>query len=318
MLVISNSEIQKFKQCRRSWYVNYYLERSPKTGNVKPVGATWLGTRMHAALESYYSPALDDIDADGAIQVLREIYTMDTDEYPDYADELLEEWSLADIMLRGYFDWLEETGADSQLEVVGTEREYIAPFTEDVAIRGRLDMVVLDRATGARLFLDHKNVIQFLDEAYLDRDEQAKFYMMLQRLTPSPAPSDTLVDGGIFNQLRKVKRSARAKPPFYLRTTVRHNSATLNSMYLRTYQAVTEIADLRGQLDDGASHEQFAYPHPTKDCAWMCPLASGLCSMMDDGSDWQDFLENEWVHVDPYARYTESSYLDKLEQRGIL
>jgi hypothetical protein len=316
MLVISNSEIQTFKTCRRKWYVQYYLERQPKADKVKPVGATWLGTRMHAALEAYYSPTLDDIDADGAIRVLQDIYVMDTDQWPEYADELLEEWTLADIMLRGYFDWLEETGADSQLEVVSTEREFVVPFTDDVAIRGRLDMVVSDRQTGAKLFLDHKNVIQFLDEAYLDRDEQAKFYMMLQRLDPELKA--IWVEGGIFNQLRKVKRSAKAKPPFYLRTTVRHNSHTLNSMYSRTWQTVTEIAELRRELDDGADHTRFAYPHPTKDCAWMCPLASGLCSMMDDGSDWQGFLEDEWTHVDPYARYTESGYLDKLEQRGLL
>lgn len=317
MLVISNSEIQTFKTCKRKWLVQYYLEKQPKASKVKPVGATWLGTRMHAALEAYYSPALDDIGVDEAISILREIYTMDTDEWPEYTDELLAEWSLADIMLRGYFDWLEETGADSQLEVVSTEREFIVPFTDEVAIRGRLDMVVKDRQTGAKLFLDHKNVIQFLDEAYLDRDEQAKFYMMLQRLDPKQK-KDTWVDGGVFNQLRKVKRSAKAKPPFYLRTTVRHNSDTLNSMYRRTWQTVTEIAELRKELDNGAYQEQFAYPHPTKDCSWMCPLASGLCTMMDDGSDWKGFLQDEWTHVDPYARYTESGYLDKLEQRGVL
>lgn len=317
MLVISNSEIQTYKTCRRKWYVQYYLERQPRADTVCPVGATWLGTRMHAALEAYYSPTLDDIDdALSTGSVLRAIYSMDMEQWPEYTEELAEEYELSSTMLKGYFEWLEETGADSQLEVISTERQFIVPFTDEVAIRGRLDMVVQDRSSGARLFIDHKNVLNFMDEDHLDRDEQAKFYMMLQRL--DPAQKDMWVDGGIFNQLRKVKRGPRAKPPFYLRTVVRHNADTLNSMYRRTFQVVNEITDLRKQLDDGVSHEQVAYPHPTKDCSWICPLASGLCVMMDDGSDWRDFLENEWVHVDPYARYTESSYLDRLEQAGRL
>jgi hypothetical protein len=317
MLIISNSEIQTYKTCKRKWYVQYYLERQPRSETVKPVGATWLGTRMHAALEAYYSPELDDIDAILAHQVLADIYRMDMEQWPEWEEQLGEEFDLASIMLSGYFEWLEDTGNDRQLEVIATEREFIVPFTDEVAIRGRLDMVVKDRQTGARLFLDHKNVIQFLDEAYLDRDEQAKFYMMLQRLDPEQ--KDFWVDGGIFNQLRKVKRTAKAKPPFYKRTTVRHNSNTLNSMYRRTFQVVNEIADLRKQLDSGeVSHEQIAYPTPSKDCSWMCPLASGLCAMLDDGSDWQGYLDNEWVHVDPYARYTESGYLDRLEQRGLI
>lgn len=315
MLTISNSELQVYKSCKRRWMVQYYLQRQPPQEKVKPVGATWLGTRMHAALEAYYSPELG-LAEDEVQDVLKNIYLMDCDQWPEFTEELWEEYSLSGAMLEGYFEWLAETGCDQHLEVLSTEREFVVPFTEEVSIRGRLDMVVKDLRSGAKLFMDHKNVLQFLDEAYLDRDEQAKFYMMLQRL--DPGQKDLWVDGGIFNQLRKVKRGPRAKPPFYLRTTVRHNADSLNSMYKRTFQTVNEIVDLRQQLDDGIDHQQIAYPHPTKDCSWMCPLASGLCSMLDDGSDWRGFLENEWVHTDPYLRYHESGYLDKLDQAGLL
>src|ERR1700722_7028241 len=219
-------------------------------------------------------------------------------------------------MLVGYFDWLAETGADEGLKVLSVEREIVVRLTDDVSLRGRLDMIVSDTHAGSRLFLDHKTCIQWLTTDYLDRDEQAKFYMMLQRL--SKDDKELWCDGGIFNMLRKVKRGPKAVPPFYKRETIRHNPDSLNSMYKRTYQAVNEIVDLRAQLDSGLDFQQVAYPHPTKDCVWKCPLASGACSMMDDGSDWQGYLENEWVTVDPYARYTESSYLDRLDQEGWL
>lgn len=315
MIVISNSEIQKYKECKRSWYVTYYLQRAPRAEVVHPVGATWLGTRMHAALEAYYSPELKLSRYDAA-RVLRDIYMMDIAQWPDAEEDLLAEHDLSHTMLVGYFDWLAETGADQDLTVLATEREILVPFSEEVMIRGRLDSIVWSKHLKAKLFLDHKNVIQFLDEDYLDRDEQAKFYMMLQRL--DKGQKDMHVDGGIFNMLRKVKRTAKSKPPYYKRITVRHNSDTLNSMYRRTYQAVNEIIDLRNSLDSGILQEQVAYPTPTRDCVWKCPLASGLCVMMDDGSDWAGYLEEQFALTDPYARYSESGYLDRLEQKGKL
>lgn len=315
MIVISNSEIQCYKECRRKWYVTYYLQRAPRAEVLKPVGATWLGTRMHAALEAYYSPELKLSRYDAA-RVLGDIYKMDMEQWPDAEEDLRAEWDLSHTMLTGYFDWIAETGCDQDLNVISTEREILVPFTDDVMIRGRLDSVVWSRHSKCKLFLDHKNVIQFLDEDYLDRDEQAKFYMMLQRLDPEQ--KELRVDGGIFNQLRKVKRTAKSKPPYYKRITVRHNSDTLNSMYRRTFQTVNEIIDLRNTLDSGILQEQVAYPHPTRDCVWKCPLASGLCVMMDDGSDWSSYLTEQYAQVDPYARYTESGYLDRLEQKGTL
>lgn len=313
--VISNSEIQLYKQCRRSWYVQYYLQRQPKFDSVNPVGATWMGTRLHAALEAYYMPDLN-ISPTQACAILSEIYIMDVDQWPEHASALWNEWELASTMLKGYFEWIESNGLDAHLEVISPEREYVVPLSEDISIRGRLDVTVRDKHSGAYLFLDHKTCIAFLKEDYLDRDEQALFYMMLQRL--SVKEPNLWLDGGIFNMLRKVKRGPKAKPPFYMRTTVRHNSDTLNSMYRRTYQVAHDILDLRGQLDSGIRHDQIAYPHPTADCSWRCPLAQGGCVMMDDGSDWQGYLEEQYTLTDPYARYSDEGYLGRLDQKGKL
>lgn len=305
---ISNSEVQKYLECKRSWYVQYYLCKTPR--KTSPVGATNLGTKVHAGLEAYYSPVLKASPAE-VLYLLRQMYRLDEEATPEAAEDLWKEHELADIMLSGYFEWLEETGADENLEVIAVEREIVVPIMAGVNLRGRLDKVVRDKHSGAQMFLDHKTCIQWLLQDYLDRDEQSKFYMMLQRLDKS-APADQWCDGGIFNMLRKVKRGPKAVPPFYKREIIRHNNDTLNSMYKRTYQRVTEILDLRAELDAGADHQQFAGPHPGKDCAWRCPLASGACSLMDDGSDWESFLNEEWVTTDPYARYTEQSYLDRL------
>lgn len=313
-LVISNSEIQKFKDCKRSWYAQYYLQRQPK--EQPTTGATYLGTKVHAALEAYYNPDLKCTPVQVG-RLLREMYKLDESAHPQDSEKLWDEYALADTMVYGYFEWLAETGADQNLEVIGVEREIVVKLNDNISIRGRLDMTVADKHSGSLLFMDHKTCIQWLTVDYLDRDEQSKFYMMLQRLE-NPGNSGLWCDGGIFNMLRKVKRTGKAVPPFYKRETIRHNTDTLNSMYLRTVEAASEIAEVRADLDAGLDHRQVVYPHPGKDCVWKCPLASGLCAMLDDGSDWQGFLENEWKLVDPYARYYEHSYLDKLDQAGIL
>jgi hypothetical protein len=313
MITISNSEIQTFKDCRRRWYVLYYLGKQP---GVQPItGATNLGTKVHAALEGYYNPVIK-LSPREAMHALNMMYALDMGVRPEATEALEKERELGAAMISGYFEWLEETGADQYLKVLSVEREIVVPITEDVSLRGRLDMIVSDTHAGSKLFLDHKTCIQWLTTDYLDRDEQSKFYMMLQRL--SKEDKDLWCDGGIFNMLRKVKRGPKAVPPFYKRETIRHNADTLNSMYKRTYQTVTEIVDMRADLDKGIDPQQMVYPHPTRDCVWKCPLAAGLCGMMDDGSDWKGYLESEWVDVDPYARYTESSYIDRLDQEGLL
>lgn len=311
MITLSNSEIQTFKDCRRRWYVLYYLQRQPPPQKV--TGATNLGTKIHAVLEAYYNLGLTSGEAKS---VLENIYRLDVADFPDKAEELWAEYDLAEAMIVGYFDWLQETGADAGLKIVAVEHEIIVPISAEVSLRGRLDSIVSDIHAGSKMFMDHKTCIQWLDKDYLDRDEQSKFYMMLQRL--SGEDKALWCDGGIFNMLRKVKRGPKAKPPFYKREVIRHNTESLNSMYKRTYQAVNEIVDLRADLDQGADFQQVAYPHPGKDCVWKCPLASGLCSMMDDGSDWQGYVQDAWTLTDPYSRYTEASYLDRLDQEGIL
>lgn len=313
MLSISNSEIQQWKSCRRSWYVNYYLKKQP--ARVNPVGATQLGTRVHAALEGYYDPALK---VDPTVTI-RNIYNLDCEAYPEYEDQLRTEELLADSMVSGYMDWLEETGLDIGLYVLSVEDSIEIPFEQeklgDVYLRGRLDMRVRTMH-GSVQFMDHKTCQTFLTADYLDRDEQAKFYMMLERLSGS---GDGLwCQGGIFNMLRKSKRSATAKPPFYRREYVDFNNDVLNSMYYRTFAVVQDIVEARSKLADGTHHNLVVYPSPGKDCSWKCPLAAAGCSMMDDGSDWEQYLEEEFVTVDPYLRYHETSYLDKLDQSGKL
>ena len=56
---VSNSELATFKECRRKWWLNYYRGLTPK--NVPMHGPLALGTRIHYALEMYYTDHSDPI-----------------------------------------------------------------------------------------------------------------------------------------------------------------------------------------------------------------------------------------------------------------
>jgi hypothetical protein len=47
------------------------------------------------------------------------------------------------------------------------------------------------------------------------------------------------------------------------------------------------------ELMDMVNPDLPLYPNPTRDCAWDCPFRSP-CLAMDDGSDWQWLIENNY------------------------
>lgn len=216
-----------------------------------------------------------------------------------------DESELGRIMLEGYLEWLDEENADSGLKVVGAEKklEYRLPANLSRAVLiGKVDLQVLRLEDGTRATMDHKTAISFNDyHLYAHLSEQLMQYTMLERLTPDEEGSR--VDGGIYNLLKKVKRSDRAKPPFYERIDVRFNSKTLESFWIRTMGTVRDIMNVRDALDNGADHRSVAYPSPTMDWKTGKSPFFQLYSLMDDGSNFEAFIEDHFYQGNPNQRY---------------
>lgn len=316
-LRISNSEIQTFKRCRRKWYLSHYLQYGLPRDEVE-LGARNLGVKIHMTFDAWYAATLPEYDGPpiNPVDYLTALYDEDIATWPNAAVEIGKEKDLARAMVQGYVEWLEETGADEYFRLTATEAtiETASPVP-GVIIRGRLDQRVVRSTDNARLFIDHKTKATIDDQArLLPLDEQMKMYALLEYLdalnkTGDGPPERT--DGGIYNILRRVKRTASAKPPFYGRIEVRHNMETLRSMWLRVQKVLEEIVLARQALDAGGDHRYHVYPSPDGDCSWKCPFLS-VCPMMDDGSNWQGLLEEHFVHVDPYERYGDGR-LEKVE-----
>jgi hypothetical protein len=207
-------------------------------------------------------------------------------------------------MLEGYIQWLAETGADAEIEVIAAETYVEAPlheFNDRVAIIGKMDVRVRRVIDNVRLFIDHKSVASVTQPTImLPLDEQMLHYHLLEFLTLEEGASRS--DGALYNMLRRVKRTAAAKPPFYSRVEVRHNKQELDSYRRRLVGTITDILVVEGQLRDGARHQTVAYPNPTRDCTWDCPFIA-VCPMFDDGSRVDAMLEEHYVVGDPLSYY---------------
>jgi RecB family exonuclease len=296
---ISNSEIQTFKDCRRRWWFSYYRRLKPKQQEF--TGALALGSRIHEALDQYYS---SDMELD-LLEIHSKLVEADRkilmDAYRDTSD-LESEAELGHIMLSGYLEWVEEEGIDVELERISNEEIISMPmFDGRVELQGKLDMRVRRKSDGARMFRDFKTVggsfTEFGSTAHMN--EQILTYMVLEAAQNKNGERS---DGGIFTMLKKVKRTANAKPPFYQQIEVRHNIYALRNFWKRLTGAVGDMLSVRDQLDAGADHQIVAYPKPSRDCKWKCQFFS-VCPLMDDGSAAEAAIEDSFAVGNPYDYY---------------
>jgi hypothetical protein len=262
-------------------------------------GALALGSRVHAALDEYYSQGVPLLDAYADL-VVKDKALLEAD-WRD-TTSLDSEAELGRIMLEGYLQWVEENGIDSELEMISTEEQITAPlFNGEVELTGKLDMRVRRKIDGVRMFRDFKTVGGSLgDFANLaPMNEQILTYMLLES---TKADESERSEGGIFTMLKKVKRTANARPPFYEQIEVRHNIFTLRSFWNRIHGVIADLMRVRKALDDGENHAYVAYPSPTRDCKWKCQFFS-ICTMFDDGSSAEQALTEMFEESDPYAYY---------------
>ena len=294
---ISNSEVQTYKDCRRKWWLSYYRRLQPKSKQM--TGALALGSRIHEALDMYYSkdiPLLEahsqliDIDKKILVESYRDTYDLES------------EAELGRIMLEGYLQWVEENGIDAELEMISTEEIISMPLLDNsVVLQGKIDMRVRRKADGVRMFRDFKTVggsfTDFSSMAHMN--EQILTYMMLETAQNKEGERS---EGGIFTMLKKVKRTANARPPFYDQIEVRHNIFTMRSFWNRIHGTIADLMNVRKALDTGAEPSYVAYPRPTRDCKWKCQFFA-ICPMFDDGSAAEQALSDSYEVADPYAYY---------------
>jgi hypothetical protein len=285
-----------FRTCRRRWHL-YYRERyAPKPESRPATGVAQLGTNVHLALEGYYT----GLDAFGVVAA---VYDDLQDRRPQDHHALALERSYVFTMVKGYLEWVAETGVDAQYRVVATELDASAPIVlmtgETVTLRGKLDQVVERRdGSGARLVRDFKTVDALAKADGLARDTQMRTYDLLHTLT---TPGH-ITDGVLYTMLVRSKRTARATPPFFEAVHQPYNDNDRQSTLEAIRGTARDIMAADAQLAAGEPSQRVAYANPGGYCAWACPFVS-VCDMADDGSRMADALADDFVTSDPWDHY---------------
>lgn len=312
--LISNSEIQDFKQCPRKWWLAWYRGLAP--AGESQTGVKHTGTRLHVCLAGWYVPegqrpvhplethaklqeeALtafaarqENVDVHGYFRDTAELKTLHND------------FALERVMLEGYMEWLAETGADEDWEVIASETymEAVLPaFGGSVKTIGKIDTRLRNRRTGRRRIMDHKSRGN-LTPGMLRQNPQMLNYHVLEWL--STEEGEARCDGALYNILKRSKRTTRAEPPFYARLDIPHNQHELENFKTQLTGTVRDILFKEHQLESGIPHHSVVPPTPSEDtCRWKCPFVT-ICHMFDDGSRVEDALADRYTEIDPLIYY---------------
>lgn len=310
---ISNSEIWGFKRCRRRWYLSQYRRLKPVKKTEKLGVPATTGNAIHEALQTYYSPETP-FDQDSAFWAMYAyLDKLEQEHSVEQLDAINESRSFGQRMLEGYFEWLAETGADVGLAVESAE-SIVGVEIEGVVLSGKMDTRLINEHTGGRMPMDHKTVGSFNEmKRDIQMNEQLLTYILIDHLTKEEGER---VDGGMLNMLRRVKRTAAAKPPFYDRATVTHGVEMMRNFWYRIVGEIQEIKRTEERLNSGESHITACPPTPDKSCAWQCDFYR-VCALLDSAPvSAETRLSLEFEEHDPYQRYQEVTISPAVHKKG--
>ena len=303
--VISNSEMQSFKDCRRKWFLGYHRKLEPTV--TRAHGARDTGTLVHETLRRYYRNSQDGAGALAWLDAQRHLDVNDA--VVSDAPLVHSSFDLARTIIEGYYEWLESTGVDARLDVEAVETAITIPADiSGVVLTGKIDLRVYDQTKGKLFVLDHKTVQGFAEaQKTLHLNEQAPLYSWLQRKGLPNAPP---LHGVLWNMLRKVKRSAKSKPPYFARTELLLTETGLNRFWVQLHGQIEEILRVEDALNNGADHNRVAYPTPSPDCSWKCEFFA-VCGLMNDPTYDSEFVIGANFSIgNPLKRYEDVEGVD--------
>jgi len=307
-LRLTNSEMSDWRRCRRKWYFRSYRRLFAR--DEKPTGALSLGNLVHDALSVLYAVG----EKGDPLARLDELTEAKVLEHPWHEEDIRKEGELAKIMVEGYVGWLEETGADQNIRVLAPESMVEVTLAEagDLALDApavhllsKLDARVERHTDPGRMALEFKTVQDFTRplptlqiDTQLLTEHLVEFLSLQARGDADPAHR---ARGVLYRMLRKVKRTAAAKPPFYAEEAVDHNVEELRNHWRHVMAIAIDIIDAHRRLDAGESHHTVAYPSPKQDCSWDCPFLAP-CKLANSG-DMEGYIAEKFEVGDPLERY---------------
>lgn len=311
MLQLTNSEMKTWRRCQRKWKWEYYdgwIKRAQE-----PAGTPLaIGSRVHSALSAHYAGG-------DAVAALDAGVAEDLEKHPLYERQIRGDADLCHAMVSGYVDWLAETGVDAGLVVVAPETRVEVPLIDGVTLLAKLDARVQRESgyigpagPGARLALEFKTVGNLVSPIHtLQIDTQLLTEHLVEFLALKDAGQDSgRAQGVLYRMLRKVKRTASAKPPFFAEEEVPHSVDELRNHWMHVVAYAQDILAARSRLDAGESYHSVTPPSPQESCSWYCPLLQA-CKLATAEADVDGYLSEHFEIRDPLERYEGIEQVDE-------
>lgn len=308
MLTTSYSSIQGFTSCPRSWYLRDLRRLSPATD--RRSGPLWFGGRIHNALEAWCDGTTSSpVEAWHAI-CAHEFAIAAENEAP--TDQLTKDATLGLVMLEGFMEWWPTRGEEQEYEQLAVEEEHhdilsldVDDVPVDIRLNGKLDRLLRHRETGDVVVGDWKTTDKLAETAYneLAQSSQPRIYRALLAATRPDLP----VTGIRYTMLRKVKRTAAAKPPFYFDLDLTLTAHDVEEHMRRVRTVVRQMLAVKHAVEEGVDHRDVA----TWNRSWKCTT----CPFKNPCELWQStgaaaaeaMLEDNYVERDPFERYESES-----------
>lgn len=281
---IRQSEITAFNDCRRKHHFGYTRNLEPDvdgSGRMPPKEKADAGSAFHAGAEVFHQDGSAE-EAEAAVKAWV-VTRSELDEEAILADK---EWNkvlrLGVAMLEGYIEWCEVEGIDVGWRVVAVEYQWEVELFEGVWIYGQIDLVLEHISTGLLRVVDLKSK---------DSAKEAPQPVDFQLRTYSWAV-DKLFDGEVddasWRVAKRVLRTGRANPPFYMEHPIPITRGVLERHEEHLKMRVLAIMEAREYHPD--PDDAYLFPNPGPDCSWKCDFTN-LCPMVDLGDDWETVVE---------------------------
>lgn len=268
MLVLRQSDLKQWMTDRRDFYFGVFENLEPVQQRFSETAT--IGTFVHEGMKAHYRQSKTS-----PIAAIGKAAKEEIKKSPILQNEFIAAADFARIIFEGYQEWLAEEAMDQGFKTLQVEERItmlIGTFYDiEVYVSGQVDLVMQDY-DDLIWILDHKTVDKFTTiMATLPVDFQGQTYDALLRSVGIEAV------GFKHNQLKRVKRTTRAVPPFYNRESVTFNEQQRKTHMWHLQGIAAEIAGrfvTMEKLDPLSEEFQMAFhfyfqPHFTRDSTWM-------------------------------------------------
>lgn len=242
-IVVSYSQLDARRQCPHKAELAY-VQRW--TSNKDETTAAGRGTLWHKMLETHYLALKANEDPEAGVAALLLRFRR-AGKDSDTLDLL--EW-----MYDGY---LQAYGHDEDLEIVAVEYRFKVPLGPGFELKGVIDLVARDRATGLTWVYDHKSCANLPKSKELDLDDQFGLYLWgLRQLGHKPF-------GCVYNSARTHRNKVKPQPlgERFDRHLMTRTNTEMTSI------AADALATARGMYHP----DDVAERHTNTDtCRWRC------------------------------------------------